>query len=78
ISAAVEEQSAATQEIARNVTEAATYTDKVTIDIAGVTKAAGETQQASGQVVTAADELAQQADLLRADVGKYLEEIKAA
>ena len=78
ISAAVEEQSAATQEIARNVTEATTYTDKVTIDIAEVTKAAGETQQASGQVVTAADELAQQADLLRADVGKYLEEIKAA
>ena len=78
IASAVEEQSAATQEIARNVEQAATGTSEVTSNITGVTQAAGETGQAAGQVLEAAGGLSKQAETLRNDIQKYLEDIKAA
>ncbi len=78
ISAAVEEQGAATQEIARNVEQAAGGTQEVTSNITEVTKAAGDTGQASNQVLEAATNLASQADSLRTEVDSFLGDIKAA
>jgi methyl-accepting chemotaxis protein len=61
IAPAVEEQGAATQEIARNVHEAAQGTGQVSSSITGVNRAASETGAAAGRVLTSADELGTQA-----------------
>jgi methyl-accepting chemotaxis protein len=78
IASAVEEQGAATQEIARNVQQASAGTSEVTSNIAGVSQAAADTGSASTQVLGAAGELAKQGEILRADVGKFLADIRAA
>jgi methyl-accepting chemotaxis protein len=78
IAAAVEEQGAATAEIARNIQQAATGTGQVSSSIRGVTDAASETGAASAQVLSAADELAQQAEKLRHEVGVFLGRVRAA
>ena len=56
IAAGVEEQGAATQEIVRNVSQAAMGTGEVTHNIAGVAGAAEETGAAASQVLGAASE----------------------
>ena len=78
ISAAVEEQGASTQEIARNVQEAARGTSEVSANINGVSQAAGETGAAASQVQTASAELAKQGEMLKAEVGSFLADIRAA
>ncbi|WP_151175458.1 methyl-accepting chemotaxis protein [Hypericibacter terrae] len=78
IASAVEEQGAATQEIARNVQQAAAGTTEVTSNITGVTQAASQTGAASAQVLSTAGELAKQAELLRAEVDGFLNNIRAA
>ncbi|MBT3237532.1 MAG: HAMP domain-containing protein [Rhodospirillaceae bacterium] len=78
IAAAVEEQGAATQEIARNVEQAAAGTGEVSSNIAGVTQAAGESGAAAGQVLSAASELSQQSELLKAEVDKFMAQVRAA
>ena len=78
IAAAVEEQGAATGEIARNVQEAAAGTSEVSTNIAGVNAAAGETGRAAGEVLTSAGELNHQADNLKVEVEKFLAEVRAA
>ncbi|MFZ5789150.1 MAG: methyl-accepting chemotaxis protein [Pseudomonadota bacterium] len=78
IASAVEEQGAATQEIARNVQQAAAGTAEVSSNVAGVTQAASETGAASGQVRATAGELAKQAEVLRAEVDRFLDNIRAA
>jgi methyl-accepting chemotaxis protein len=78
IASAVEEQGAATKEIARNVQQASAGTTEVSSNITGVTQAAGETGAASSQVLGAAGELAKQGETLRGDVGKFLADIRSA
>jgi methyl-accepting chemotaxis protein len=78
IASAVEEQGAATLEISRNVQEAAKGTGEVSANIAGVTQAAGETGEAAGQVLAASSELSTQAERLRAQVDKFVADIRAA
>jgi methyl-accepting chemotaxis protein len=78
IAAAMEQQGAATKEISRNVQQAAHGTHEVTQNIVGVNRAIGETGAASGQVLTASDELGRQAEILRGDVGSFLVKIRAA
>ena len=78
IASAVEEQGAATQEIARNVQQAAAGTSEVSTNITGVTQAAGQTGAASAQVLSTAGELAKQSEVLRGEVGKFLDNIRAA
>jgi methyl-accepting chemotaxis protein len=78
IASAVEEQGAATQEIARNVQEAAQGTGQVSSTIVGVNQAASETGAASSLVLASADELGRQAESLRGDVDKFLADIRAA
>jgi methyl-accepting chemotaxis protein len=69
---------AATQEIARNVQEAAEVTGQVSSNIIGVNHAAAETGTAAGQVLAAADDLGSQAENLRRDIDHFLTEIRAA
>ncbi|HTP85220.1 MAG TPA: methyl-accepting chemotaxis protein [Alphaproteobacteria bacterium] len=78
IASAVEEQGAATKEIARNVQQASAGTAEVSSNITGVTQAAGETGAASSQVLGAAGELAKQGETLRADVSQFLANIRSA
>ncbi|UCH76240.1 MAG: HAMP domain-containing protein [Rhodospirillales bacterium] len=78
IASAVEEQGASTQEIARNVQQAARGTQEVNENIGGVSRAAGETGAASGQVLNAAEEMARQSEQMRAEVERFLHEIRAA
>jgi methyl-accepting chemotaxis protein len=78
IASAVEEQGAATQEIARNTQEAAKGTEQVSSNIAGVNRAAGETGSAASQVLASAEQLGRQSETLRTDVNRFLEKIRAA
>ena len=78
IAAAMEQQGAATQEIARNVQEAARGTTEVSSNITGLNQSVEETGSAAVQVLTAADELGQQAEQLRARVGTFLADIRSA
>ncbi len=78
IAAAVEEQGAATQEISRNVQEAAQGTAEVAGNIASVNSGAAETGSASAQVLSSAQALSQESDLLQREVAKFIETVKAA
>lgn len=78
ISAAVEEQGAATNEISRSVQEASQGTSEVSTNIAGITASAGETGAAASQVLSSASELSRQSEQLRAEVDKFLDTVKAA
>ena len=78
IASAVEEQGAATQEIARNVQQAAQGTQEVSSNIAGVSQAARETGAASSQVLSTANELAKQSEVLKAEVDDFLAKVRAA
>jgi methyl-accepting chemotaxis protein len=78
IAAAVEEQGAATQEIVRNVAEAAMGTGQVTENIATVARAAEETGAASSQVLASASDLTRQSAQLDGEVRRFLATVRAA
>jgi methyl-accepting chemotaxis protein len=78
ISTAVEQQGTATQEIARNVQEAALGTGQVSSNIAAVNRAAEKTGSASNDVLASAERLREQAGTLRADVDRFLANVRAA
>ncbi len=78
ISSAVEQQSAATQEIARNCQEAAKGTQEVSANIMGVNSAADETGKQAQQVLEAAGELAKQGDILKAEIEAFMGKEEAA
>jgi methyl-accepting chemotaxis protein len=78
IAAAVEEQTAATREIARNVQQAAQGTSEVTENIVSVSQAANDTGTAAGQVLGSAEELSHQAELLRGELSRFIEVVRAA
>ena len=78
IAAAVEEQGAATQEITRNLHQAAAGTQQVASNIAGVQQAATDTGAAATQVLSAAQELSQQAERLTGEVGDFLKGVRCA
>ena len=63
ISSAVEEQGAATREVASNIT--------------GVTTASAETGQSAGQVLEAANELSKQSETLGKEVDDFLVKVRA-
>ncbi|MCP4937217.1 MAG: HAMP domain-containing protein [bacterium] len=77
IAAAMEEQSAATQEIASSVNQAAVGTQQVNDNISSVSQASQETGAASGQVMSAAGELSEQAILLKSEVDDFIEKVRA-
>ena len=78
ISAAVEQQGAATQEIARNVEQASAGMQEVNSNIADITMAAGETGSAAGEIATAANDLSSQSETLKEEVRKFLTQVRAA
>jgi methyl-accepting chemotaxis protein len=78
IAAAIEEQDAATQDIARNVRQAATGTQEVSSTIATVAVAATETGTAATRVLESASGLARQAQTLQKDVDRFIEDVKQA
>jgi len=78
IATAVEQQDSSTKEIARNVQQAAVGTSEVSQNISGVSTAASETGTAASEVLTAATELSRQAEELRAEVDRFLADVKAA
>jgi methyl-accepting chemotaxis protein len=78
IAAAVEEQDATTQEIARSINEAAKGSHDVTGNIGKVTSAASQTGGAAYKVKQGADALVQQADTLSKEVKAFLTQVRAA
>jgi len=78
IAAAVEQQGAATREIARNVQHAAGGTSEVSSNIVGVSTASAEAGTAAGEVLKASDALRREAEGLRAEVDAFLTNIRAA
>jgi methyl-accepting chemotaxis protein len=78
IASAVEEQGAATQEISRNVQQAAQGTTQVSANITDVQRGASETGSASSQVLSAAQSLSRDSNRLKTEVGKFLNTVRAA
>jgi methyl-accepting chemotaxis protein len=78
IASAVEEQGAATQEIARNVQQAAQGTSEVSANIGGVNQAAQQTGAAAANVLSSAGELSRNGAALKSQVTTFLAEVRAA
>jgi methyl-accepting chemotaxis protein len=78
IAAAVEEQGAATQEIARNVTDAAQGTNDVSANIASVSVGAEQTRGALDGLRDNAAVVARQGETLRGELGTLLRGLRAA
>jgi methyl-accepting chemotaxis protein len=74
----VEEQGAATQEISRNVQQAAQGTHQVSAHITDVQRDASETGSASSHVLSAAQSLAGESDHLKKQVDNFLNTVRAA
>jgi methyl-accepting chemotaxis protein len=78
IAAAVEQQGAATREIARNIQHAAGGTSEVSSNIVGVSTASAEAGSAAGEVLSASGALRREADVLRSEIDAFLSNIRAA
>ncbi|WNV11775.1 methyl-accepting chemotaxis protein [Tardiphaga sp. 709] len=78
IASAVEEQGAATREIARSVQQISHGTEQVSHNIVGVHDAADQTGKAASHVLVSARELGQHSEILREDVDRFLERVRAA
>jgi len=78
VAAAVEEQAMATQQISDNTGEVAAGTDNVAQSIASVREGAEATEAAARDGLEAASELARQANGLKAEVDRFLTNVRAA
>lgn len=78
IAAAVEQQGAATNEIARNVEQASAGTSAASANVAEVNQSAREAGKAAGEVLDASGGLSRQADRLRAEVVRFLGQVRTA
>jgi methyl-accepting chemotaxis protein len=78
VAGAVRQQDSVTQEIARNANEAAKGNRRVSANISEVSSTAVKTGQVATTVLTAAGELAEQSNLLRHEVERYLVQVRVA
>jgi methyl-accepting chemotaxis protein len=78
IASEVKEQTAATNEIAHSVEQAAIGTRAVSENISGVTAASEQTSKTAHQVLEAGDELAKQGEQLRKEVESFIESVRSA
>jgi len=78
IASAVEQQSAATGEIARNVQQAAHGVEDVNHNIVDVSHGASDTGAAATQVLQSANDVSNRSELIRAEVEGFLSEIRSA
>ena len=76
IASAVASQSAAMRDISQSVQAAADFTRRVSDQIKGVQGTATETEQAADGVLHASADLAQQTDLLEAEVSAFLDAVQ--
>ncbi|HAP99318.1 MAG TPA: methyl-accepting chemotaxis protein [Rhodospirillum rubrum] len=77
IAAAMEQQGAATQEIARNVEQAATGTDQVTRNIHGVNRTVDDTGHSAQEVLNAATRLRDESAAMQTLVTTFLDKVRA-
>ncbi|MEQ9522902.1 MAG: methyl-accepting chemotaxis protein, partial [Thalassobaculum sp.] len=77
IASAMTEQRAATDEISRNVQQAADGSQAVSANIVGVREGAARTLEAAGNLRGAAAELSSNSEGLRADVERFLGDVRA-
>ena len=78
IASAVQEQEAATSEIASNIDRTAQSSKAVNDNIAEVETAAGETEKAAGEVLNESQALLQEVSALKDEVDAFLKAVKAA
>ncbi|HYH39685.1 MAG TPA: cache domain-containing protein [Azospirillum sp.] len=78
IAAAIEEQDAATREIARNVQQAAQGTQEISTSIVGVQHAAEGTGKAASEVLEAARELFRDSEKLSSEVDRFIQQVRTA
>ncbi len=78
IAAAIEEQGAATRDIAANVNQAAHGTGEVSSNIVGVSNAVRQTGAAASEVRTTSESLATEADRLRREVTTFIATVRSA
>jgi methyl-accepting chemotaxis protein len=78
IASAVHEQGAATQEIARNVQSVAEGTREAATNIVQVNRGATETGEASEEVLSSAKALSSESARLRAELDRFMANIRAA
>ncbi len=78
IAAAVEEQNAATQEIVRNVAQAATGAGDVMTGTAGVSASAAETGETAARVMTASSQVSERSRELNVQTDAFLHAMRAA
>lgn len=78
IQAAVSQQAAATQQISRNVHDASSGTKAVAENIIGVTESSQATSAGSGEVLTAAAELAESSERLRREMSRFVQTVRSA
>ncbi|MFC0241008.1 methyl-accepting chemotaxis protein [Rhodopseudomonas telluris] len=78
ITAAVEQQGAATREIARNIQQAAGGTTEVSGNIVGVSAASTQAGSTASEVLAASGALREEAGLLRGEIDTFLASIRAA
>lgn len=78
IATAVDQQNAATREIAGNIQQAATGSSDVNENILGVTRTANEAGGAASGLLKASDGLSAQSDRLKNEVNDFLASIRAA
>nr|WP_321982373.1 HAMP domain-containing methyl-accepting chemotaxis protein [uncultured Cohaesibacter sp.] len=78
IAAAMEEQNVAISEVSSNIHQAAKGTELVNENIDSVNKASQEAGSASSQVLASSGELAEQSEMLKAEVDKFIDQVRAA
>ncbi len=78
IAGSVGEQERATREIASNVQQAVNGTEEVSRSITAVSATAGHTEGAAQQVLGSAADLARQAEVMRGEVQRFLQTVRAA
>jgi methyl-accepting chemotaxis protein len=78
ISVAVQQQDAVSKEIARTANAAADRTRDVSMSVAQVSDAAAKTGQVASTVLNAGGELAARSDKLRAEVERFLAQVRVA
>jgi methyl-accepting chemotaxis protein len=78
VAVAVRQQDSVAQEIARNAGAAAQGTRDVSANISEVSSSAVKTGKVANTVLTAAGELAEQSQLLRQEVERYLAQVRVA
>ena len=78
IAAAIEQQGAATGDIARNVQQASAGTSEVAANIGGISRAATDTGLVATRVNSASERLQTEVEVLRGEVSTFLQRLVAA